>query len=111
VTQLDLLSFTPATSTAHTRDDLTLEQRFEAFHTTNPHVFVEMLRLARERLDAGATRIGCKALWEQLRESIRVRKLGDYHLDNSLTALYARELLVAEPRLVGVIETRKRKAK
>jgi hypothetical protein len=108
VTQLDLL---PTTPPPRKPAPATLEQRFEAFHAANPHVLAEMLRLAREKLDAGATRIGCKALWEQLRESIRVRKLGDYHLDNSLTALYARALIEAEPRLAGVIEIRRRKAK
>lgn len=86
-----------------------IEVRFEEFDKANPHVLVEMLRLARIKLAAGARRIGAKALWEELRESIRVRALGNWKLDNSLTALYARKLIELDGSLAGVIETRKRK--
>jgi hypothetical protein len=92
------------------REKLTLEQRFEAFDAANPHVLEEMLRLARAELRAGETRIGVKALWELLREAIRVRKLGNWKLNNSFTALYARRLIELEPALAGVIETRRRKS-
>lgn len=89
----------------------TITEAFDAFHTANPHVFAELKRLALARIARGETRIGVKALWEELRESIRVQKLGDWKLNNSFTALYARKLLEHEPMLVGVIETRQRKAK
>lgn len=89
----------------------TLQERWQAFCDQNPHVMVEMLRLARARLERGETRIGVKALWEELRESIRVQKLGDWALNNSFTALAARRLIELEPRLDGVIELRRRKAK
>lgn len=88
---------------------LTIEERFSLFNAQNPHVLQEMLRLARQKLEHGETRIGAKALWEQLRESIRVNKLGTYKLDNSLTALYARALIEIDARLASVIETRRRK--
>jgi hypothetical protein len=104
VTQLELVACVPP------KRRPTIEQRFASFHAVNPHVMAEMLRLARCHLDNGATRIGAKQLWEELRLSIRVRKLGEWRLDNSLVSLYSRALLEMEPRLVGVIETRKRKA-
>lgn len=108
---LSLLDWSPRVSAPRENTSRpSIEERFRVFHAANPHVLDEMLRLAREHLDRGATRLGCKALWEQLRESIRVCKLGDWRLDNSLTAMYARALLEAEPRLVGVIEIRRRKA-
>lgn len=90
-------------------DRPTIEARFDAFHRANPHVMEELLRLAREDLAAGKRRIGVKALYERCRESLRVNKLGNYKLDNSLTASYARALLNAEPMLVGVIEVRRRR--
>lgn len=111
--QGDLLAWQPAERVSVRREDRgrpSIEERFRAFHAANPHVLEEMLRLAREHLERGAKRIGCKALWEQLRESLRVRRVGEHKLDNSLTALYARALLEAEPRLVGVIEVRRRRA-
>ena len=49
--------------------------------------------------------------WEECRENLRVKKLGEYRLNNDFTALYARRLIELEPRLEGVIELRKRKAK
>jgi hypothetical protein len=87
----------------------TLEARFELFNRENPHVLDQMLALARIKLSVGAKRIGVKALWEELRDYIRVHKLGEYKLDNSLTSLYARKLIEIEPALAGVIETRQRK--
>jgi len=87
-----------------------IDARFAAFTQTNPHVMVEMLRLARAHLVAGAKRIGAKALWEELRQSLRVQKLGDWKLDNSFTALAARRLIELEPALASVIEIRRRKS-
>ncbi len=109
---LDLLGWSPRVSVPRENDSRpSIEDRFAAFHAANPHVFVELLRLAREHLDRGAGRIGAKALWEQLRESLRTRKIGEYKLDNSLTALYARALVEADLRLNALIERRRRKAR
>jgi hypothetical protein len=85
-------------------------ERFRLFHEANPHVLTEMLRLARGRLAAGATRVGAKALWEELRQSLRVQNTGPHKLDNSLTALYARKLIELDASLATVIETRRRKS-
>ncbi len=96
-----------------------IEEQFAAFHRANPEVFVEMLRLARGRLARNEGRIGCKALWEELRASLEVINdsgsgggiNGPYKLNNNHTALYARMLIDAEPALRGVIELRKRTAR
>lgn len=112
--QGDLLSWSPPERIESRREDprkLTIAERFAAFHAANPHVFAEMLRLAREKLDAGAKRIGAKGLYEDCRESLRVRKLGEYRLNNDFTAILSRMLVEAEPRLVGVIEMRRRKTR
>ena len=87
-----------------------LEARFADFTHDNPHVMPEMLALARQKLARGQKRIGVKALWEELREHLRVKQLGDYALNNSFTALAARELIRMLPALEGVIELRVRKA-
>lgn len=89
-----------------------IDDRFEMFCAANPHVFAELLRLARARLDRGETFISAKALWEELRVSLAKIEDGaysKYKLNNSYTALYARALIAAEPKLAGVIKTRTRK--
>lgn len=113
VTQLDLASWSPVV--AHEPHAKTtrpsIEERFRAFHAANPHVLEEMLRLARQHVDEGAKRIGAKQLWEELRLSIRVRKLGEYRLDNSLTSLYARAICEADATLAPLFELRTRRTK
>jgi hypothetical protein len=88
----------------------TIDQQFLAFVTANPHVMPEMLRLARAKVAAGATRVGAKALWEELRVSIRTRKLGDWKLNNNFTSRAATVLIEMDPSLKDVIETRRRKS-
>ena len=92
--------------------EATLAERFEAFHAANPHVLAEMLRLARARLGRGETRIGVKALWEELRSTLEVQDGGDaYKLNNNYTALYARKLIEVCPELADAIEIRQRRAR
>lgn len=101
-----------------------VDQRFAEFHSKNPHVADEMLRLARARVDRGEKRISVKALWEELRVSLTVTEASGcgpfestdgklapspYKLDNSLTALYARTIIRMDPRLADVIEVRRRR--
>ncbi len=116
MTQLDLLSTTTSAPSKPARP--TLEQRFQLFHKENPHVFARMLELARARLDRGERWISVKALWEELRASLAKRELAydadyepEFKLNNNHTAFYARVLVETEPRLIGVIETRRRKSK
>lgn len=90
-----------------------LDQRYTEFSKANPHVFTELLRLARARLDAGETYISIKALWEELRVELDRTACpgggGDtYKLNNDHTSRFARALIRAEPRLDGVIRLRGR---
>lgn len=87
-----------------------IDAKFAEFHQANPSVLDEMLRLARARVTAGATRIGVKALWEELRSWLKVTG-GEYKLNNNFTSLYARKLIERDPSLATVIELRTRKAK
>ena len=94
-----------------------IDQRFADFHQANPHVFDEMLRLARARVAGGVTRLGAKALWEELRISLAKRDLAydsdfkTFKLNNDFTAPMARMLIEHDPSLAAVIELRTRKAK
>lgn len=106
---LDLLSWSPRVSVARESDRPSIEERFRAFHAANPHVFEELLKLARARLDAGAAYVSSKALYEECRVSLRTRHGGDYKLNNDYTPYYSDLLCEMEPRLKGVIRTRRRK--
>ncbi len=110
MTQLDLLSPPPPAEPSKPKRP-TIEERWQAFDAANPHVFRRLLELARARLDRGERYISVKALYEELRVSLSTKKEAGYRLNNDFTAIAARRLLEVEPRLVGVIETRKRTAK
>lgn len=86
-----------------------IDARFAEFHKANPHVGVELLRLARARLARGEQRIGTKALFEELRGVLSTQS-PDYRLNNSHTSFYSRWLIQQDPRLADAIETRKRKS-
>lgn len=88
----------------------TIEERALSFHTLNPHVFAEMLRLARAQLAKGPRWVGAKSLWEDLRASLATTH-GEFKLNNTYTAWYSRKLIEAEPRIIGVIEVRQRKSR
>jgi hypothetical protein len=108
----DATSAAPSSSADKDQDCQSIDDRFESFCASNPHVFDELLRLARARLNRGETFISAKALWEELRVALAKIEdggYGKYKLNNSYTALYARALIAAEPKLAGVIKTRTRK--
>jgi len=113
VTQLALFSAPPPAARPRpaTGKRPSITERWEEFHAANPHVMDQLMVIALARLERGAKRVGVKALWEECRENLRVKKLGEYRLNNDFTALYARRMIELEPRLEGVIELRKRKAK
>lgn len=88
----------------------TIEERFESFHNSNPHVYRAICILARDLRDKGAKRLGMKMLFEYLRVS-RMRTSGrDFKLNNSYTSRYARLLIDSEPDLAGLFETRRKLA-
>ncbi|MCZ1006819.1 hypothetical protein [Streptomyces lydicus] len=83
----------------------TLTDRFLAFHGEHPYVYRALERLTADRLAAGATRVGLKALFEDLRWQLPPGTRG---LDNSFTALYARKLIEDHPHWAPAFELRRR---
>lgn len=87
-----------------------LEKRFAEFHQINPHVYGQFERLALDAFERGARRIGVKAIAERIRWDVAVKTLGgEFKINNSLTALYARLLLHRHPKLWALIVTRSSK--
>ncbi|KUO04581.1 hypothetical protein [Streptomyces caeruleatus] len=94
----------PGTNRASGR---TITERFHAFDARNPHVYRALERMAARRLAAGATRVGVKDLFEELRCQLPYGVAG---LNNNFTALYARRLIDDHPHWVSVFELRRRRA-
>lgn len=104
--QLTLEPFNPPVDAG---PDATLEQRFAAFHEANPHVYRELVILARDLVAHGRTRISVGMLFEVLRWSSLRTATGDddYKLNNSYRSRYARLIVDTCPDLATVFELRK----
>jgi hypothetical protein len=111
MTQLDLTALLHAECDAEDKAHrkLSIEQRWATWSAANRNVLAELLRLARVLLAQGATYISTKALWEATRVSLEAHEDGGYKLNNTFTASAARWLIEQEPRLEGVIRTRRTK--
>lgn len=96
LTPLDVPDYAP---------ELTIAERFDAFHDANPHVATALEHLAGQWL-ARHKRVGMKALVERLRWESGIQTSGVWKLNNNFTSLYARLLLARHPEWEGRIETR-----
>jgi hypothetical protein len=88
-----------------------IDAAFWKFHTENPHVYSELVRLAKVARSRGFRRIGIKHLFEVARWEIAMRThdATGLKLNNNLTSRYARLVMDQEPELVGFFETRELK--
>lgn len=96
---------------AYKRLPMTLEERFEEFHDKNPHVYVALVKLARQLMARGHKKIGIAMLWEVLRWQSMLQTEGDpFKLNNDYKSRYARLIMAIEPDLEGVFDLRELKA-
>lgn len=91
------------------------ERRFRDFHAANPHVYRELLSLAREAKANGARKIGIRMLWEVMRWNQRGYLATDdpnsaFKLNDHYPPFYARLLIAEHPELEGLFEVRGRAA-
>lgn len=95
------------------RKNLTIHQRFMAFHEANPHVFELIERMAQRKIAEGRTRLGVGYLCEQLRDDVST-VTNDAHsrfkVNNDYRALYADLLVEKHPKWDSIIERRVRKS-
>lgn len=84
-----------------------LDERFDSFHSLNPHVYDAIVVLARHKSQMGYTRVSMRGLFELLRETRAFQTKGDpYKLNNSYTPHYSRLLAIEEPQLGRLFERR-----
>lgn len=89
---------------------LSIDERFEAFHRANAHVYRLFVAVAREYLtETRSAHVGAKAVWEAIRwrYAIRTRGTSDIALDNSYTSRYARLAAATESDLREAFQFRR----
>lgn len=87
--------------------EATLQENFERFHTANPYVYEEIVKLVRRAQRAGATRVGIGMVFEVLRWRHTLRTGGDdFKLNNNYRSRYARMIMAKEIDLDGMFEIR-----
>jgi hypothetical protein len=71
-------------------------------------VYLELVRLAREAVDAGKQKIGIGMLWEVLRWHfwLNTKSSDDFELNNNHRSHYARLIMQREPDLLDIFDTR-----
>jgi len=94
-----------------TGDYATIQEKFEAFHAANPHVFDAIVGLAFEARSMGVQSYGMKGIFEELRWRYAMQTRGDvFKLNNIFTSRYARLVMDTVPELDGFFEVRELKA-
>lgn len=94
---------------AETDADLTIQERFEAFHALNPWVLTALERLTTDYLETGHQRIGIRMLWEVLRwQYNRVTKdpSSTFKVNDHYHSRYVRLLLDLHPEWADAFHTR-----
>lgn len=104
--QPPLIDFEPITQPNVSRE-ATIQERFEAFHRTNPQVYAALRGLALQMLGNGVRQYGIKGLFEILRWQYALQTKGEpFKLCNDYTSRYARLLVKLNPELDGFFELR-----
>lgn len=86
-----------------------IDARFADFHHANPHVYTELLTLARHAHQRGYRRIGIELLFSALRWRSMMATTADeygFKLNDHFTSRYARLIMTANPELAGIFATR-----
>lgn len=89
-----------------------MEREFRAFHAANPHVLVEVVRLARDFKARGLTQGAIGLVWEELRRLYAIettRREGEFRLNDHYRAYYARLAMFRAHDLDGFFELRRQK--
>lgn len=101
----------PGITTPAYEPTMTLAERFQLWHRTNPHVADLLERLAEQWFAAGNVKCSAKALTERARWEGGLVTQGDtWKINNSFVAFYARLLVERRPEWSGRFEFRTQRA-
>lgn len=89
-----------------------IDRRFLKFHQKNPHVYKNIVRLARQAKQRGNKKIGIGMIFEVLRWNHLLQTKGDkYKLSNDFRSRYARLIMEQEIDLAEIFELRQLRAR
>lgn len=88
--------------------DFTVREAFLSFHRSNPHVYREILRYAREMKARGRTRYSIWTIVGRVRwdHDIATDGRDEFKINNNFSSIYARMVEHFHPDLRGFFETR-----
>lgn len=90
----------------------TIQERFEAFHRANPHVYAAYRSAALQLVRQGITQYGIAGLTERLRWDYAIQTKGEpFKICNDFRSRYARLLAHNEPELKNFFEFRQLREK
>lgn len=87
-----------------------LDRQFRIFHNNNPHIYDELVKLAREAKQAGRDKFSINMLFEVVRWN-RFIQTNDssYKMNNNHRSRYARLIMENEKDLEGLFNLRELK--
>lgn len=91
------------------QDPNSIEAKWHQFDKDHPEVYLQLVKLARQWMSHGRTRLGISTLFEKLRWEWHVSDLQDrdgFKLNNNYRSLYARKIMALNPDLKDIFETR-----
>lgn len=89
---------------------MTIQARFEIFHSDNPLVYYFFKLFTFEEIANGQTRFSADLIMHKVRKEKQIRtKNKKFKINNDYVALYARMFMKDYPQHKGVFETRRRK--
>jgi len=88
--------------------DVSIQDRFEAFHTLNPWVYERLEAMTAEAVAAGWTQVGIGMFFEVMRWQYARSTNGDpFRLNNTYRSRYVRLLVDEHPEWAGLFEQRR----
>jgi hypothetical protein len=88
---------------------LTLKEKFEEFHENNPHVYNNLVILAKRLKNNGRQKAGMRELFEVLRWEYKINTKhedDEFVLNNNYTPLYSRMVVKEVPGFEGFFDIR-----
>lgn len=84
-----------------------LTEKFNEYHSTNPHVYEMFKRFAHEAKGAGFKTYSAKAVFERMRWFTDIETTGEkFKLSNNYHAYYARKLMQDAAEFTGFFRTK-----
>lgn len=107
-TEAKQLPLMPSLARPEYEPEMSIQERFEAFHAANPHIYRHLEQMALGLRQIGVKRSGIKLLVERLRWDYMIQTQGaePFKISNDFTSRYARLLMERNPALEGFFVTK-----